>query len=247
VVFDFEGEQAYLGWPRLAHFLVLPDNTILYEAAPDCEQLLGFPLLGPVLSVVLHRAGRLLLHGSAVGRDKRAVFFLGDKGAGKSTTAAALVGAGFDLVTDDVLGLATQDGSPPVATPAFPQLKLAPEASPLLGGIDRIGLTGTDKHRVRLLEAFSPEPHTVAGGCVLVRADQPGLRRLDAVAALKAVMRHSYMTRFERRMFDVAGMARHMQQSASVANTVPIYELSVPDDLARLPQTIERVVSDALA
>jgi hypothetical protein len=60
-------------------------------------------------------------------------------------------------------------------------------------------------------------------------------------------MRHSYMTRFERRMFDVAGMARHMQQSASVANTVPIYELSVPDDLARLPQTIERVVSDALA
>ena len=247
IVFDFSQDQMYFGWPAYSHFLLLPDNTILYEAAPGAEHALSFPLLGPVFSAVVHRAGRLLLHSSAVGRNERAVFFLGDKGAGKSTTAAALVGAGFDLVTDDILALETDAASGPVAIPGFPQLKLAPEAEPLLHDAPRIDLSSLNKDRVRLLQAFSPAPRKVAAGYVLVRAAEPGLRRLEPVAALGAVMRFSYITRFGRRLLGGDGLARHLQQCASLVNSIPVYELAVPDDLDRLTAIVTRAVSDALA
>ena len=241
IVFEFGEEQLYFGWPSLGHFLLLRDNTVICEAAPGQEEILGFPLLGPVFSVVLHRAGRLLLHSSAVGEGERSVFFLGDKGAGKSTTAAALVGAGFDLVTDDVLSLEVDGAVAPTVVPGFPQLKLAPEAAPLLGDVQRFELPRLNKDRVRLLQRFSPAPRRVSAGYVLVRADKIELRRLDPVAALSALMRYSYITRFGRRLLDNEGLARHLKQCASVANSVPIYELSVPADLERLPEIGEHL------
>ena len=129
----------------------------------------------------------------------------------------------------------------------MPQLKLLPEAAPLIGDAPRVDLSALNKFRVRLLEAFSPAPHEVAAGYVLVRAAETGLRRLEPVAALSAVMRYSYITRFGRGLLGGDGLARHLKQSAHVANSVPIYELSVPADLERLPEIVSRVVHDALA
>ena len=234
VVFEFQPDAMYFGWPTIGHFLLSPDNTVYYDAEPGSEHMLSFALLGPVLSVILHRAGRLLLHSSAVARGPDVSFFLGDKGAGKSTTAAALVGSGFELVTDDLLVLETHEDAAPTVSPGYPQLKLAPEADALLGDTHRSELRRlSDKSRVRL-QSFSQAPRTVAAGYVLKRGGEPGRRRLDPVASLGALMRYSYITRFGRRLLDSDGLARHLKQCASVANGIPIYELGVPADLQRL-------------
>jgi hypothetical protein len=45
--------------------------------------------------------GTLVLHGSAVARQGRAVAIVGESGAGKSTLAARLVHRGFDIMADD--------------------------------------------------------------------------------------------------------------------------------------------------
>jgi hypothetical protein len=57
------------------------------------------------------RAGRLLLHASAVQAMGRAALFSGPSGCGKSTIAAALVAAGLDYLTDDVVAIDGVDGA----------------------------------------------------------------------------------------------------------------------------------------
>lgn len=245
IVFDFKPQSMYFGWPTFGHFLLTEDNTILYDTEPGCEHMMGPALLGPVMSVVLHRAGRLLLHSSAVSHGEQVSFFLGDKGAGKSTTAAALVGAGYSLVTDDLLVLETPPGEAPRVSPGYPQLKLSPEAASLLGDTETADLTPLyDKARVRLLEGFSEQARPISAGYVLKRGGAPGRRRLEPVAALSAIMRYSYITRFGRRLMDAEGMAQHLRQCSSVANHIPVYELTVPADLERLPDIAHLVSAD---
>lgn len=60
---------------------------------------------GVVRALVRHLQGRLTLHGSAVAIDGRAVVCVGPSGAGKSTIAAMLVGAGGELLADDMAAI----------------------------------------------------------------------------------------------------------------------------------------------
>lgn len=63
------------------------------------------PHLASTAVTVAHWAGRIALHAGAVVVDGRVWAVLGERGAGKSTAMYSLVGAGYPLVTDDVLVL----------------------------------------------------------------------------------------------------------------------------------------------
>lgn len=60
-------------------------------------------LLPRWLALAARLAGRLLLHGNAVCVDGQMIAWIGDKGAGKSTLAAAFMAAGHTLLADDHL------------------------------------------------------------------------------------------------------------------------------------------------
>lgn len=62
-------------------------------------------LVGIGLGLLLHRRGVTCLHGSVVSVRERTIALLGDSGAGKSTTAAALVAEGGALISDDIAAL----------------------------------------------------------------------------------------------------------------------------------------------
>lgn len=62
-------------------------------------------LVGIGLGLLLHRRGVTCLHGSVVSVRGRTIALLGDSGAGKSTTAAALVAGGGTLISDDIAAL----------------------------------------------------------------------------------------------------------------------------------------------
>jgi hypothetical protein len=80
-------------------------------------------LLGAVISVALEREGLPVLHAAVVGRYGRAIAFLGRNRAGKSSLAVALIEAGWDLLTDDVLAVELRDDDVR-ALPSYPQLRL---------------------------------------------------------------------------------------------------------------------------
>jgi len=119
-------------------FWLKPDGTeiwALWPASSSLEHALMY-LMGPVLGVVLRLRGMTCLHASAVAFGDRCVAFVGDEGAGKSTTAAAFAGRGHAVLSDDIVTLVERDGEFYV-TPAYPYLSLWPDSVEMLYGADK--------------------------------------------------------------------------------------------------------------
>lgn len=144
---DDEGEPALRIWAsadgevsRLAYsdghqFWINRTGTelwALWPASSSLEECLTY-LLGPVLGVLLRHRGVTCLHASAAALEGAVAAFVGDAGAGKSTTAAVLVRRGWKILADDIVALSLQDGVY-CANPAFSFLSLWPESAELIGG-----------------------------------------------------------------------------------------------------------------
>jgi len=101
--------------------------TVRPEAGVDPLLLRGH-LFGSVLAILCYRRGLFPLHGSCVLLDGEAVVFSGASGAGKSTLATALVRRGHPLLCDDVCAIDLSNPMRPMLRPAFPRVKLLPDA-----------------------------------------------------------------------------------------------------------------------
>jgi hypothetical protein len=88
-------------------------------------------LLGPILGLMLRLRGVTCLHASAVAFEDRSVAFVGQTGAGKSTTAAAFAQHGYGVISDDIVALEEREGVFHVM-PAYPHLCLWPESVKML-------------------------------------------------------------------------------------------------------------------
>jgi hypothetical protein len=77
-------------------------------------------LLGSAVGALLIQRGMLVLHGNALEKDGRAIVCLGHSGAGKSTTAYALMQQGWRLLADDLVAI-TPEG---LVLPGIPRIKL---------------------------------------------------------------------------------------------------------------------------
>ncbi|MEQ8821050.1 MAG: hypothetical protein RLY93_12475 [Sumerlaeia bacterium] len=85
-------------------------------------------LLGAAMGIALWQRGFLVLHGSALATPEGARVFLGGRGAGKSTLAAAAVADGrATLLSDDIVAI-QQGPAGPCVLPGFPVNKLDPSA-----------------------------------------------------------------------------------------------------------------------
>ena len=95
------------GYPDHTEFLIDRYATEVWVRWPSSMVLddAAAYLLGPVLGFVLRLRGVTTMHASAVCVDGKAIAFVGPQGAGKSTTAAALLSRGCPVITDDVLAM----------------------------------------------------------------------------------------------------------------------------------------------
>lgn len=135
VLQECTAEHFYLNIRDVAAYWVNPQqNQIIIERATDEVNytIVATWLLGTVMAYLLQYHGYLVLHGSAVLINQQAVIFSGVSGAGKSTTASALVKQGYPLLTDDVIVIKTLTDGTMVLIPGPPQLKLWSDALLLL-------------------------------------------------------------------------------------------------------------------
>ncbi|MEA2248305.1 MAG: hypothetical protein QOH46_2834 [Solirubrobacteraceae bacterium] len=102
---DVWDDRARIGMPSVGEFRLDRERRHIVVRVRErwSAEVLLHPGLAPAASVIAHWMGRAGLHAAAVTVGGRAWGLLGDKGAGKSTTAANLVGLGCGLVTDDLL------------------------------------------------------------------------------------------------------------------------------------------------
>ncbi|WP_404366249.1 hypothetical protein AB5I39_10505 [Sphingomonas sp. MMS24-J45] len=101
-------------------FLVEGGRHVTVAAAPGVsEPKLALFLLGTVFGFLCHQRGLFPLHASTIEIGGRAFSFAGDSGAGKSTTAAALIELGHTLLSDDI-SVIDLSGAQPMILPANP-------------------------------------------------------------------------------------------------------------------------------
>ncbi|WP_195176789.1 serine kinase [Mesorhizobium sp. INR15] len=247
--FRFSDDHQHLFWPAVGRFLIRGTSEIDIDPSADIDgRLIAFPLLGPVLALLLHRRGLLVLHASAVAIGGRSAVFMGDKGAGKSTTAGAMIRAGHRLLTDDVVALDLSDPRRPMIVPGFPQLKLAADAASELS----LGQTevrprvhpAIDKAQHRLHDGFSRDRVPATRIYILERGEKAGISPLPGIAALPAIIKFSYVTRFGRSALAGDFAALHLRQCAQLADHVGVCRLEVPTGLGRIGEALDLIEKD---
>ena len=114
----------YLNWDRVANFSAIKGNVLLVAPLTKDENLLSLFTVSEALGLILFQRGYFLLHASSVQVRDEAWCFMGNPGAGKSTTAAAFVKAGCRLLSDDLTAIGFDENGEAQIIPAYPQLKI---------------------------------------------------------------------------------------------------------------------------
>lgn len=218
-------------------------NVVLVQPRADAwEDFVRAHLLGRVLATLQYRDGLLPLHGSAVATAEGTVAFLGPKGVGKTSLAAALVQAGAPLVTDDTLPV--EPSTPPLAWPGVRTLRVRDDARAQLA----LGSDGERTREGKLAMAVAAAdvdgPRPLAA--IFLLAPSPEVSReaaairtpFAAVLAAAAVTAHVKCGA----MLGSAAAADVLARVARIVHHVPVHQLSITRDLARLPETAATVL-----
>lgn len=179
----------------------------------------------PVLATWMILTDRPVLHASAVQIGDTAAVFVGNTGSGKSTIAAALVGAGALAITDDLCRLAEHDDGW-VCYPDVGQLRLRAGSAALATMFNSEVVAPVDgRLTVSVPTAELPVP---VGAVVFPRisreAPQMAATRLRGTRAVLALLEHPRMASL---LGDEFSPALFRFGSRLVAQ-VPTWELVVP-------------------
>lgn len=237
-----------LNAPGFARVLVAPDGSdVLCDPEPESSRwsiLLAaqaLPLAATLHGLeVLHASGVVMADGALAGR---AALFTGPQGAGKSSLAAALLGRGAKLLSDDTVALeACEDGLLAYPGPGLLQLRanehdrlsascraaLGP-AAPTLG-----------KH------GFAPSRSVSAVGLgalfLLERSSHgPPIERIEAVDPFALLA-----STFNLSVRSAERLTRHLDLTAALASTGQIYQLRIQPgiDATELAEIVSESLSE---
>jgi hypothetical protein len=230
----------------IGRFHIRGGREIVVDPLPDADPLLLRAMLqGRLMAYLLRQRGCLPLHASAVAIDGQAILFLGESGAGKSTTAAAFYSRGHSVLADDVGAVRVVDGVVELRT-AWPGLRLLDDSTEIIR--HRAAASGFqyDKHVYRLLRPESAGSNPVKRIYFLEYAMldcRPPVRTdlIPESSAVALLNSHSFLRQWR------AGnelLRINLERSASIAAVMPLHRLVRPRSLACLPQLVDFVEKD---
>ena len=215
--------DALLSWEKVGTIRVSDGKEISVVPREDIgSEILSLFITGAAMGILLHQRGLLVLHASAVDVNGHAIAFIGFKGMGKSTTAAAFVGGGHLLISDDVVAL----DSDYYVRPGSEVVKLWPSA--LQAALDDDPETipkiyPTNEKRARVVDdrlvSTSVELKAIY---VLDAGKELAIEPIDLAGRFVEVVRHSYAPRF----VGTAGTPpEHFQQCTQLVADIPMFRL----------------------
>ncbi|MGF1601043.1 MAG: hypothetical protein ACFCU8_03325 [Thermosynechococcaceae cyanobacterium] len=236
--FQIKDQSAVVYLNGVGVFLVNGGNHVTVIPAVHAPELqVRQALMGIVMALVLHQRNYLVLHGSAVSIEGKAIIFLADSGEGKSSMAAALYAQGYPLLTDDLTAIDLA-GAARVAIAATP-IKLYPEMAQLLK-IDDPSQALPNKHlyQINVQPDLGPQPlHRIfILGSAPTFAVAPPLPLPQAITEL---MRFSGL-----KAILPARDAAHFSQCAALAQACPIQELKRPRDVSQLSKIAAQIAQE---
>lgn len=232
----------------VADHYVRPDRIDCHLLDPDLAYLAEMQLLGMVMALWLERRDTPTLHASCVVVDGTAIAFLGTKGGGKTTAAAALVAAGHAFLVDDLLALVLRDGAA-LAQPGYPMVRLWPDQ------VDHF--VGDPRHLPHVHPSFSKRRVPVGTTFGTFRPTAAPLRRIylpsrhhtggvtiepmRTADALIELVRHSFL----REAVHGLGLAgARIRRLAEMLRTVDVRVLRYPHGFDHLPEVVAAIEYD---
>lgn len=202
-----------------------PDGRVLRRLDPerDVDEARARAVVRLALPHALTLQGVTVLHASAVHVAGAVHAFSGPSGAGKTTLAAALVTAGAEEESEDLVLLVPGTSSPTVACGAERWLR---------AWIERSGLDAAlAVPEVRVLAAWPVRAPLARVAFLEGRRDDPSFAetRLDAVDVCTRLLANAFAETEDPDVFDAC-----LRATASIAREVTGIALVVPEGLARL-------------
>lgn len=209
-------------------------------------------LIGCVLGTALRLQGKICLHSSVIAVNNRAIAIIGTKGAGKSTTAAALAKRGYPILADDIAVLRDCDAEFQVE-PGYPRLRLWKSAVNALYGseveLPRV-FRQTDKHFVQLNQdgstwCFHSKPLPLAAIYILGER-QPtekaaSIEPISPQMGLMHLLTHKYP---ESLKLDRNRQTREFAYLGRLVKLAPMRQINRSDSLNALPQLCDAILED---
>lgn len=133
-------------------------------------------ILGNVSALMLTQRGKIVIHGSTLLMDDKAVMICGDSGAGKSTLSMELINKGAKLMSDDISVIdGNADDGYCYVYAGFPEQKLCKDAALARGlDIDKLDYVNEDKEKYSLIrnDIFEDSPRKVEGMIVIKKSNK---------------------------------------------------------------------------
>jgi hypothetical protein len=209
-------------------------------------------LLGCVLGRLLRMRGVTCLHASVVAVDSSAIAILGESGAGKSTTAAALAARGLPVLADDIAALIPNEKRFWVQS-GYPRLRLWPNSvNAIHGSIEELSLVsinfdkrfldlkGKDKEQWQ----FQSQALPLMAVYILGERDPKLTAPIINPLSLPEAMKHLMFNTYGRAFLTYQQCKQEFQELGQLAKTVPVRELLRPDHLGSLGKIYDVILED---
>jgi hypothetical protein len=239
--FIVDNEDIYVFWENIGKVKISTGNNIKVEYN-DKNLIIPF-LLGPVMALLLHQRGLLVLHGSAVKIKDEAIAFIGYRGIGKSTTAINLCKKGYPLITDDILAISFDENGKPYIYPGYHHVRLSEDSYNHIKDETNILTpirTIVGKVFCDASHGFSQEPLMLNRVYSLERGNQTEIFTLNSKKTLMDLIIHSVANR----IFQVNDQAKNLTQCANLINNVPIRRLEINHSFKDISKLINLIEND---
>lgn len=239
-------------FPGLGGFIVQPDSGKIgcWAETQTQSNTMWHLLVDQVLPLHLASQGQFVLHASSVAtggeRHSRAILFLGESGAGKSSTAMGCEHVGATLLGDDFARISL-DVDPPAITPANVGVRLWEEMVAAISPEQRAAPVAefTSKLRVvpsparsQVITDSLPIGALVFLGPRLPTANEPLFETISSATAFMHLLEGSYRVT----VADAEDRLRAVDQAARLVNAVPSVRLSMPENVDGISASCARVL-----
>ena len=230
-ILDGTPEQLWTRVTGSIRMIMREGSEITYALEAGCkEDEARLFLLGSGLGAILMQRGSLVIHGNAItlpGR-KDAIVCVGDSGAGKSTTAIAMMQRGYSILADDICPIGP-DGR---TEPGMPRAKLWLDTAQRLG-IDTGPLArirdGDAKFNLPLGQRYCSERRSIGAFVWLDPHDAGDIRvtEVGGVEKFEVLRNNIYRPEF---LALLGREADYLRAIARIAAQTPVYKVSRPRD-----------------
>ena len=238
--------KIWLDWgPILGQFMALDGRELIVDTTTNDEGLLSLFTMSEAIGLLLFQRGYFLLHGSAIQINNKGIVFLGEPGAGKSTTVAAFAKEGVSIMSDDMVCIRIDEAGKPYLIPAFSQIKIWAKSVEGLqitkAGLDHVR-EGANKFSWHESVSFGENVVPLEQIFVLTPSGESETVINEVPKSQRPIELLSYFPLPES-LLQGEPLRDHFEKSVIISNLVTLYRMSRPANFTKLYEFVDYLKS----